>query len=249
MRFARGWLASLVLAPAVVLCTEGRAQAAAPFDIPLPYGVHHTIHGRYVRDLCDHRAKRHCLTEVLLPEEWTPATPIAPSSVSPSTGSTATGMGTTDILSAYKIPASTAANGGIVAILDSPDSAAFSDLTAYRSNYGLPSLPKCTSGHGTASAPCFSQVNETGGASSGGNSGSADGETSLDMDMISGACPKCSILLVELDQLGDSDILTGAQTATTLGAVATSISLGGSEGGGDPTGYTTPGPSRPRGVR
>jgi MYXO-CTERM domain-containing protein len=64
------------------------------------------------------------------------------------------------------------------------------------------------------------------------------------MDMISGACPDCSILLVELGTLSDTDIQTGVTTAITLGATATSISLGGPEtqGGGDPTGsYTTAG--------
>ena len=63
------------------------------------------------------------------------------------------------------------------------------------------------------------------------------------MDMISAACPDCSILLVEISNLDDSDFISGVQTAARIGAVATSISIGGPEGGGsgsDPTGYTTP---------
>jgi MYXO-CTERM domain-containing protein len=55
-------------------------------------------------------------------------------------------------------------------------------------------------------------------------------------------------LLVEIDNLTDNDFVTGCKTAASLGAVATSISIGGPEGAGpndeggmDPTGYTTAG--------
>jgi MYXO-CTERM domain-containing protein len=62
--------------------------------------------------------------------------------------------------------------------------------------------------------------------------------------MISAACPDCSILLVTFPPNGpsDTDFITAAKEAASLGAVATSISWGGPEGG-DPTGlnYTTPG--------
>ena len=65
------------------------------------------------------------------------------------------------------------------------------------------------------------------------------------MDMVSAACPDCSILLVEIGnqegEYSDQDFVTGAHTAATLGASATSISIGGPEEGDDPTGYTTPG--------
>jgi subtilase family serine protease len=212
--------------------------------------VHQLASGRYVQDVCDHTQLRHCFAERLLPDGWTPDVhQLALPRQLEESGSlgTASGMAPADILAAYDVPANTSADGAIVAILDSPDSNAARDLAAYRANYGLPALPVCTSGHGgVGKTPCFSQVNESGGASSGQDSGDADGETSLDMDMISAVCPDCSILLVELDQLADQDFITAVKTAASLGAVATSISIGGPEEGtignpADPTGYTTPG--------
>jgi hypothetical protein len=236
----RPWLAGLVLAPLALLAGASNAAAAgrtgpgAP--LVLPPGVHFDSHGHYVRDLCDHAAARFCLTEVVLPEWWMPGMPI------PAAGTGgANGMSPTDVVSAYNIPASASSGGAIVAILDSPDSNALADLNQYRSNYGLPAMTKC-SGPPTGTSTCFAQVNETGGTSSGADSGQSDGETSLDMDMISAACPDCSILLVELDNLTDTDITTGVATAAKLGAVAISISLGGAESGGESSsGYTSPG--------
>jgi MYXO-CTERM domain-containing protein len=162
-------------------------------------------------------------------------------------------MSPTDVLSAYDIPSSASANGKIVAILDSPDSNALDDLAAYRQNYGLAPMQRCAGMPTGSGTPCFAQVAEDGGASTGGDSGEdGDAETSLDMDMISAACPDCSILLVEIGDtngdFSDQDFVTGAKTASRLGASAVSISIGGPEGAGpdgqggmDPIGYTTPG--------
>ena len=218
----------------------------APASLVLPKGIHLGSNGRYYQDLCDHDQPRFCLTEKLLPEAFDPTTPVSfQPEVTPS------GMKPSDIVAAYDIPSGSAAHGKIVAILDSPDSNAYGDLSTYRSTFGLPALPRCN-GMPTGTTPCFAQVAEDGSASSGQDSGAnADGETGLDMDMISAACPDCSILLVEITQLGDTDFLAGVKTAASLGAVATSISIGGPEsndpnqrcggGGSDPTGYTTPG--------
>ncbi len=222
-------------------------QTSAAFTLP---GIHRLASGRYVQDVCDHGQARYCFSERLLPEGWTPdLQQISLPGTLAKTGSagSASGMAPADILAAYDVPESTRANGAIVAILDSPDSNAAKDLAAYRANYGLPPLPVCTSGHGgVGQTPCFSQVDESGGPSTGHDSGGADGETSLDMDMISAVCPDCSILLVEINELADADFVAGVQTAQSLGAVATSISIGGPEQGtvanpSDPTGYTKPG--------
>ncbi len=149
-----------------------------------------------------------------------------------------------NIQEAYGIPAGSAGNGKIVAIEDMPDSHALADVNMYRSAFNIPTLPACT-GMPTGSLPaCFAQVSETGGTPGHDGGESADGETSLDMDMISAACPDCSILLVTFPSSGpeDSDFIKAAKEAASLGAVATSISWGGPEEG-DPSGsnYTTPG--------
>jgi hypothetical protein len=201
-------------------------------------GIHLGNDGRYRKDVCGHSHARFCFSERILPESWKPGTPI------PQAAGGASGIGPTDILTAYQVPPSTSAGGKIVVIPDSPDSQAFSDVTAYRANYGLPTLPKCAGASGLpdGTTPCFAQVDETGDPSTGQDTpGDGDGETALDMDMISAACPDCAILLVEIQLESDSDFTTGVATAAKLGAVATSISIGGPEQGGEPTGYTTPG--------
>src|SRR5580658_5721009 len=111
----------------------------------LPRGVHLGRDGRYRKDLCDHSQRRFCLGKRILPPEWKPGTPV-PAAGGGQGG--ASGMGPQDIQTAYQIPAGTSAGGKIVAILDSPDSNAYSDLTAYRANYNLPTLPQCTGASG-----------------------------------------------------------------------------------------------------
>jgi subtilase family serine protease len=253
------WCAALFLVP-LTLLTSHAARATAPSAsgvlaasgvsasaLHLPKNIHLTPNGRYTRDLCDHSKAHFCLSRLLLPEGWTPDQPVPPRVREGNGGGGGNlGMGPSDVLAAYNIPSGASAGGKIVAVLDGPDSSAASDLAAYRSQFGLPALPTC-SGNPTGSLPaCFQKVSENGGASSGQDAGEdSDAETALDMQMISAACPDCSILLVEVGDtqgnIQDSDFISGVTTARNLGAVATSISIGGGEYGNDPTGYTTPG--------
>jgi hypothetical protein len=114
---------------------------------------------------------------------------------------------------------------GTVAIVDAyDDPSAEQDMNAYRRFYGL---PQCTSQDG-----CFRKVNQDGQA--GPLPPSAKGrqdiwhlETSLDLDMVSAACPKCSLLLVETD--GPSGLYKGVDTAAKLGAAVISTSWGSRE--------------------
>jgi subtilase family serine protease len=223
----------------------------------LPDRVHRRKDGRYVRDVCDHHQRFFCFSHVLLPPEWKPGDdPFVklhgahPAFAGPLTGDGGVAQGTysslgmqpSDVLAAYNIPSASKANGAIVAVVDEPDSNAFSDMNDYRTNYGLAALPQCAAGtHGGYGAtPCFSQLASDGTASTGGDTASSDDETSLDIDMISAACPDCSIMLVEFPK-STVNFVQAAQTAVTLGAVATSISWGASEGGDMVTGFTTPG--------
>ena len=128
-----------------------------------------------------------------------------------------------------------------------PDSKAYADLSEYRSAYKLPTLPQCAGGLPDGKTPCFAAVDEEGNPNpTVTDCAGADGETGLDMDMVSAtACPDCSILLVQMTDATngpqDSDFITSVATAASLGAVATSISFGGEEYTGMPDGYTTPG--------
>jgi hypothetical protein len=136
------------------------------------------------------------------------------------------GYGAADLKSAYALPS--AGSGQTVAIVDAYDDPnAESDLTTYRSQYGLPA---CTTANG-----CFKKVNETGGSTPpSADSGWAE-EESLDLDMVSAVCPSCHILLVEASQPSMADLGTAVNTAVSLGAKFVSNSYGGSEDATDPS--------------
>ena len=134
-----------------------------------------------------------------------------------------TGLGPSQIQSAYKL-AGTDAAGRTVAIVDAYDDPnAASDLNTYRQAYGLPA---CTTSNG-----CFKKVNQNGATSPlpSGDYGWAE-EESLDLDAVSAACPTCHILLVEASSASTSALATAENSAAkAAGVAAISNSYGGSE--------------------
>jgi subtilase family serine protease len=140
-------------------------------------------------------------------------------------GKTPPGFGATDLESAYSLPISDG-TGQTIALVDAyDDPTAASDLAVYRAEYGL---PPCTTASG-----CFTKVNEEGAKK---NYPPADGgwavEESLDLDMVSAACPHCHILLVEGTTSFVNDLAASAKTAARLGANVISNSYGLDEFGG-----------------
>jgi subtilase family serine protease len=134
---------------------------------------------------------------------------------------TPAGWGPADLQSAYKLPAFS--GSPTVAIVDAYDDPnAESNLGTYRTQYGLSA---CTTANG-----CFKKVNQSGSAGPypAADSGWAE-EISLDLDMVSSACPSCHILLVEANSNSFTDLMTGVRTAAASGAVAVSNSYGGPE--------------------
>jgi len=132
------------------------------------------------------------------------------------------GYGPSDLDSAYNVP-TTLGSGKTVAIVDAyNDPNAESDLSTYRSNFGLPA---CTTANG-----CFKKVNQNGAASPlpVANRGWSS-EIMLDMEMVSAICPNCHILLVEASSPSTANLGTAVNTAVAQGAVAVSNSYGGSE--------------------
>jgi subtilase family serine protease len=126
--------------------------------------------------------------------------------------------------SAYNLP-SGLGGGQLVAIVDAGDDPnAEADLAVYRQTYGLPA---CTTANG-----CFEKVNQLGQQ---GNyppkilTGNWPFEESLDLDMVSAACPDCHILLVEANTNSISDLAAAAGTSASFGPVAISNSYGTSE--------------------
>ena len=143
---------------------------------------------------------------------------------------TPSGYGPTNLQSAYNLASAAASSGTgqrvyIVDAYDDPNAA--SDLATYRSQYGLPSC--------TVATGCFQKLNQNGATSPlpTGDTGWA-GEISLDLDMVSAICPKCSITLIEANDASDN-LFTAVKEATNLGAKFVSMSWGGSEGGTEST--------------
>jgi subtilase family serine protease len=110
----------------------------------------------------------------------------------------------------------------MVAIVDAyNDPSAESDLAVYRSQYGLPA---CSTANG-----CFRKVNQSGGSSLPKTDAGWATEISLDLDMVSAACPSCRILLVEASSSSFANLGAAVNYAATQGVAAISNSYGGSD--------------------
>jgi subtilase family serine protease len=145
---------------------------------------------------------------------------------------TTDGYGPPQLISAYKLPSSTAVRK--VAVVDAyNDPNAVSDLAVYRASWGLPA---CIPGTG---AGCLTVTNQNGATSplppNSGSTGWAT-EESLDVDMVSAICPSCHIYLVEATSATIANLGTAVNSAVSvLGADYVSNSYGGSESSSDLT--------------
>jgi hypothetical protein len=146
------------------------------------------------------------------------------------------GYGPSDLQSAYSLTTAASGRGAgeTVGIVDAySDPNASTDLNLYRSQFGLPS---CTTSNG-----CFKIVNQNGQTSplpSTDSTGGWEAEESLDFDMVSAICPRCSILLVQAKSTSIADLGTAENTAVSMGAKFVSNSWSGSEFSGE-TSYDT----------
>ena len=138
----------------------------------------------------------------------------------------ASSLGALDLQSAYKLdPTLKGLTIGITDAFAYPN--AESDMNAYRSKYGLPA---CTTASG-----CLTIVNQDGNATPAPPAAPAGddwtGETALDLDMASAACPLCKIVLVLTNSDMDDGLMIAQETAAKLGAAVISNSWGGPEDG------------------
>jgi hypothetical protein len=120
------------------------------------------------------------------------------------------GYGPTDLHSAYNLPMTGGETQTVATVDANDDPTAEADLAVYRSTYGL---PPCTTDNG-----CFHKVNQEGATSPLPEAGGWGLEISLDLDMISAACPHCHIVLVEADDAGMDSLAAAENTAVGLGA-------------------------------
>ena len=138
---------------------------------------------------------------------------------------TPTGLGATDLRSAYSLKTVTT-SPGTIAVVDAYDYAnAESDLAKYRAEYGLPAC--------TAASGCFRTVNQNGAASPlPGTAPAGDDwtvEAALDLDMASAACPTCKLILVEATNDTGDGLYVAQDGAASLAPTAISNSWGGGE--------------------
>ncbi|MFJ2728957.1 peptidase S8 [Streptomyces collinus] len=208
-------VATLAAAALVLAAPTGQAVQAT---VSPPYGV-------TVAHACAAPTKRGEMACDAL--QVTAGTPKSARAESDLTAAAApSGYGPASLQAAYNLPSASSGTGQTVAIVDAYDDPnAESDLAVYRSQYGL---SPCTAANG-----CFKKVDQNGGTSyPRGDSGWAE-EISLDLDMISAACPNCKILLVEAGSASMANLGTAVNTAVKLGAKFVSNSYGGSESSSD----------------
>jgi DNA-binding beta-propeller fold protein YncE len=125
------------------------------------------------------------------------------------------GFSPQDLQSAYRLPSASAGSGEKVAIVDAYDDPnAQADLNVYRATYDL---PPCESG-------CFTKVNQEGASKYPAANVGWSLEISLDLDMVSAACPECHILLVEANSETLENLGIAENEAAALGATEISNS-------------------------
>jgi hypothetical protein len=135
------------------------------------------------------------------------------------------GWGARAIAAAYNLPVSrhTSETVALVDAHSTPHLA--TDLAVYRKQYGL---PPCTTASG-----CLRIVNQAGKHSPlpAADPGGWGVEETLDLSMVSAACPHCKILLVEAKSPAIADLTAAEKTAVRLGATVISNSWGQRESG------------------
>ena len=144
----------------------------------------------------------------------------------PAALTTPKGVGATTIESAYKLPVTRGGKGQTVAIVDAfstPHLA--SDLAVYRKQYGL---PPCTTASG-----CLRIVNQQGKTSPLPHPDPFGWgvEETLDVSMVSAACPLCKIVIVEGKNPSFANLAAAENTAVRLGAKVISNSYNARESG------------------
>ncbi len=145
-------------------------------------------------------------------------TDMTPNRMKPDAGA----YGPSDLQTAYNLPSATKGTGQTVGIADAFGyPTAESDLSAYRSHYGLSA---CTTANG-----CFKKVDQTGGTTYPKKNVGWDQEQALDLDMVSAICPNCHIVLVEAKNNSFKNLAIAVNQAVKQGAGQVSNSYGGGE--------------------
>jgi subtilase family serine protease len=128
------------------------------------------------------------------------------------------GLGAAALRSAYNLSRH-AGGGKTVAIVTAyDDPTALSDLATYRATYQLAAC--------TWKNRCFRKVNQRGGSYLPKANANWAVETSIDIEMVAAACPRCNILIVEADTSSMVDLGDAVNYAATQHVAAISNSYG-----------------------
>jgi hypothetical protein len=149
------------------------------------------------------------------------------------------GLLPSDLQAAYGLNAAgmPSGAGSVVAIVDAcADRSVVADLKMYRDHFNLGALPECGGKDGVlptkGGPPCIGVVSQSGTAALPPQDDGWAGEIALDVDMVSAACPSCSILLVEANSATNSDLGAAVNFAASH-ADSISNSYGSTESGSD----------------
>jgi subtilase family serine protease len=210
----------------LTVAAGGAVLAAAAFVAPIAADAAPARHSRMRTCAAAKRGFAACLARVVTDSAGHPmARTVSPNA-------TPAGYGPSDIRSAYNLGSASGA-GRTVAIVDAyDDPTAAADLSVYRSQYGLAA---CTASNG-----CFRKVSQTGTTNYPRTNAGWATEISLDLDMVSAACPDCKILLVEATSSSFANLAAGVNNPAKQGVSAISNSYGGSDSA-ESSAYNHPG--------
>ena len=208
-----GFLRSLAPFGAVLLATACSANGGSPSALgaagqSVPMSSHSTAETKGARYALQPNVRRACF-------DTRPGYANCLALVRTDAMPNVSGFGPSDLASAYNMP-TTGGTGQVVAIVDAFDNPnVTSDLAEYRSNFGLPA----------ANFTKYNQEGQTSGYPEG-NSGWGV-EIDLDVEMVSAACPNCTIILVEANNNSNSNLGLAVDEAVKLGATVVSNSYSG----------------------
>jgi hypothetical protein len=231
-----GVVAGTLLLGALLTGTVASASSAAGANASAAPAVHHGPAGVTDVNACSAAVSAgyaHCLARVRTDARARDRRPVPAGRRLPAAELGNNGAYDPSFLqSAYETPSATGGVGQTVAIVDAYDDPdAYSDMTYYRSYFGLPA---CTTTSG-----CFQKVNQSGGTSYPSPNSSWGQEISLDLDMVSAICPNCHILLVEANTSSIANLGTAVNTAVKLGANVVTNSYGAGEYSSEASAGTT----------
>ncbi len=204
-------VAPLVAALAIAACSSGSSS-----NVPAAGSQTGSPSTRIPQWQAQHLARATCPQVVGKPSCF--ALQILKNGAPPCSPTTTCGFTATQLEAAYDLTPHLGSGSGMkVALIEAGDlSTAATDLSTYRSEYGL----------GTAS---FFKYNQSGQQSNYPPTCNDFGwcvETALDIEMVSASCPKCTIYLMEANSSGTSDLEATEAEAVTLGATILSNSWG-----------------------